>query len=304
MRTLVTTDGSAEATLAMRSAGRLLRRTNNRMCVVCVAPQLKLPPQRNKRRSKQETIQEAYVTRINSETQLILERAQSVLAEEGHEATTISRIGSPASEIAKLAPDFDVITVGAGSQHRSRFGLGPVASRVAEHSPRTVLIARELTGESNLRVLVPVDGSLASHHALRTMMAYFDIDEAEITLLHVVETPWIRLGLDREWFDFPGSGVDRADPEIHLERELQVEAQAVIEDARSLLADRSYSVITAIEEGNPATQILGEAEQRGYDLIVIGTSGVTDFKHSALGSVSAKVAWEAQSSVALVKYVE
>jgi nucleotide-binding universal stress UspA family protein len=152
-----------------------------------------------------------------------------------------------------------------------------------------------------LRVLAGVDGSLASRHALTAMAAYFDIDSAEITLLHVKETPWIHLGLDREWFEYPGDVLDQADPEVQLEQELQREAEEVLEEAQARLAKYNYSVLTEIQDGNPATEILGEAERGGFDLIVLGAVGRADAKHNMLGSVSSTVAWQAPCSVAVVK---
>ena len=60
-------------------------------------------------------------------------------------------------------------------------------------------------------------------------------------------------------------------------------------------------VTRVIAEGNPATEILGQAEQDEYDLIVLGASGATDMKHRMLGSVSAKVTGQTACSVAVVK---
>lgn len=66
-------------------------------------------------------------------------------------------------------------------------------------------------------------------------------------------------------------------------------------------AKYNYSVLTQIEEGNPATAILGEAESGQYDLIVLGAADAMDTKHKMVGSVSAKVAWQAPCSVAVAK---
>ena len=297
MKTLMATDGSSQASAALRTATRILRHSNNEVHLMCVAPRL----DRRARSEGSKRVREEYERRILLETDGILQQAQQLLAAEGLEAERISRIGSPADEIVTMAAGYNVTVVGARSRFsNSELGLGPVAGRVVEHAPGVVLVARELSGESNLRVLVGVDGSLASKHALRSMMAYFDVDEAEITLVHVVETPWLGLGLDREWFD-QGDVFAKADPEIQMENELRLEAQEVIEESHALLAGRSYSVMTEILEGNPATEILGEAESSDYDLIVLGTSGLADAKHRLLGSVSAKVAWGATCSVALVK---
>jgi nucleotide-binding universal stress UspA family protein len=302
MKTLMATDGSSEATAALKAASRILRRNNNDIDLLCVAPEYL--PGRTKKEGHRRIFEE-YKKRISRETGVILEQSRQVLIAEGVESRPISRIGSPSDEIIRLADEYDVTVVGARSRYnRSELGLGPVASRVVEHAPGAVLLARELSGDSPFRVLVGLDGSIASKHALKAMIAYFEIDEAEITLMHVVEMPWISLGLEREWFDDRGDVFLKSDPETQLENELRLEAEEVIEQAHSVLEDRSYSVMSLITEGNPATEILGEAETKDYDLIVLGTSGVADTKHTLLGSVSAKVAWNASCSVALVKYAE
>ena len=59
-----------------------------------------------------------------------------------------------------------------------------------------------------------------------------------------------------------------------------------------------------IRDGNPGTEILGEAESGEYDLIVLGSTGMSGLKHQMLGSVSAKVAAQAPCSVAVVKFEE
>jgi nucleotide-binding universal stress UspA family protein len=298
MKTLMATDGSKDASIALRSAARLLRKGGNEVTLLCVSPDF-YPSGKEKHRR----VREEYRRRIAQETQTILSAAQQTLLAESIEAQARSEVGSPADVIVSLAESFEVTVVGAkGRYEGSDIGLGPVASRVVEHAPGIALVGRELSGENDLRVLVAVDGSLASRHAVSSMMKYFDIHTAEVTLLHVKETPWIHLGLDREWFDYPGDVFEQADPEIQLEQELQLEAEEMIEDARAQLQTGSCSVLTVIEEGNPATEILGEAESGDYDLIVLGSTGIADTKHDVLGSVSARIAWQAPCSVAVVKY--
>lgn len=306
MKTLIATDGSDEATTALRTASRLLRKNRNEVEILCVAPELeRLASQRKSARGEQSRAREEYRRRIANETKSILGEAEKILRTEGIEAKLLSEIGSPADVIVRLSGDYDVTVIGAaGSRHGSRAGLGSVASRVVEHSGGGVLVARSLTSADTLRVLVGVDGSLASRHALSAMTAYFNIDSAEITLIHVKETPWIHLGLDREWFDYPGEVLDKADPELQLEGELEREGEEVLEAAQEKLAKYNYSVSTQIHEGNPATEILGEAESGGYDLIVLGVGEATDAKHNMIGSVSAKVAWQAPCSVAVVRMPE
>lgn len=301
MKSLLTTDGSKESTTALRTAGRLLRKSNNEVHVLCVTPRFYSPAGREKKESAS-TLPVAYEKRIGSETKALLEKARRLLQEEGIEATAVSKTGSPSEVITQLAADYDFTVVGARGRYRSpNLGLGPVASRVVEHAPGAVLVARELTGEDNLRVLVGVDGSAASKLAVNMMTACLDLDEAEITLMHVKETPWIHLGLDREGLDEAEDLFDPSDPEGQFEDELQREAEGVIEEARAGLEKFNYSVTTIVEEGNPATEILGEAERGEYDLILLGATEQSDMKHGMLGSVSAKVAWQANCSVAVIK---
>jgi nucleotide-binding universal stress UspA family protein len=302
MRTLMATDGSAEATAALRTAARLLRHDNNEVHLLCVAPDYNFPRGRSGNGKAQTRNREVYRRRISKETDEILKQTQRVLLEDRVQTFPISKIGSPTDEIIRLAAEYDITVIGARSRYnRSELGLGPVASRVVEYAPGIVLVARELAGDPNLRVLVGVDGSVASKQALRSLVACFDVDEAEITLMHVAEMPWIHIGLERDWFDSGRDVSEKPDPETQLENELRREGEEVIDDARTMLEDRSYSIETVIEEGNPATEILGQTEVKEYDLIVLGTSGLTDVKHAMLGSVSAKVAWNARCSVALVK---
>jgi nucleotide-binding universal stress UspA family protein len=301
MKILMATDGSPEATEALRAASRLLRKSDRQVDVLCVAPEFH-PPKGKEGEEEASRLREEYRHRILRETNRIIDQAQATLRKEGIEARAITEIGSPAEVIVRLAGEYDLTVVGAkGKFEQSRLGLGPVASRVVQNAPGVVLIARGAMAEKRLQILVGVDGSLASKRALRAMTSYFNLDEAEITLMHVMETPWIHLGLQREWFSYPEDRNGRADSAMRLGKEMRMEGEELIEDARDLLAEYPVSVMTNIAEGNAGTELLGEAEQVDYDLIVIGATGVSDIKHSLLGSVSTKVAWYAPCSVLVVR---
>ena len=298
MKTLMATDGSDEATAALRTATRFLRRRDNEVHLLCVAPEFYEPGGRKKeKRARAE-----YERRIARETKKILERAHQTLLAEGLAAEIRAESGSPAQVIVRLANDYNVTVLGATSQYdTTRPGIGSVASRVVEHAPGIVLVCRENAGGSSLRILLCVDGSRASQAALNALTTYFNTQSAEITLMHIIETPWVNLGLDQDWFDQGGETRDQKGSEIQLEEEMQVEANEIIADASEQLTRHGLDVTTVIAEGNPATQILGQAEQDEYDLIVLGASGATDMKHRMLGSVSAKVTAQAPCSVAVVK---
>ncbi|MBO0727431.1 MAG: universal stress protein [Blastocatellia bacterium] len=303
MKVLLATDGSDQATTAFRTASRLLRREDSEFDLLCVAPEFYFPKgQTGKTAKKTARMVEAYDRRIRVEARQHLVHAQAMLAALGIEAGTRMEAGSPARVITRLAAEYDVTVVGAHDQYtRSKPGLGPVASRVAAAAPGAVLIGRELKEEGRQwRILAAVDGSLASERALEVMASSLQVGEAEITLLSVAETPWVHLGLDREWFEYPedhdGPPSDRS-----FNNELQREATSVVEHARRRLERDGLSATLMTIEGDPALEILSEAERGDYDLIVIGATGEDDLKHNLLGSVSTKVTQAALCSTLVVK---
>ena len=57
------------------------------------------------------------------------------------------------------------------------------------------------------------------------------------------------------------------------EEELVREGDAVLEQGRALLRPYAVSITTRSDRGNPANEILSEAERGQYDLIVLGRPG-------------------------------
>jgi len=241
----------------------------------------------------------AFERRLANKVTRILERARRDAGEA--EARVIACHGSPAAVIATKAEDYDLTVIGAkGAGAGSNAGLGPVASRVAEHATDPILIGRELRSESGTRVLIAADGSNASLSAIRTLTSLFDLDGSEITLMHVAETPWVHVALEDEWDTYDEAEKDATEAGI-FEKEMTREGEIIVEQARDLVGGAAASVETILEQGNPAEEILSEADRGQYDLVVAGASGTRDLKHSMLGSVSAKIAWNAPCSVLIVR---
>ena len=239
-----------------------------------------------------------YQHRLAAETKRVLEEAKKALLEEGIDALTLCESGSPARIIMQEAEDYDLTVLGAkGRDVRSEVGLGPVASRLVEHATGCVLIGRQPPGDRQPRILVPLDGSDGSQKALDALATYFDLESAEITLLHVLETLWLPSGDEDEAI----SDVEEND---QVTIELRREAEQLLTQAQMRILPQHPGVTTSTREGIPANEILAEADQGDYDLVVVGATGATDMKHSVLGSVSSKVAWNAPCSVLVVRIPE
>jgi len=293
MRVLVATDGSDLATTAMRTAARILNPEDRHLDLLCVMPAWN---------RKDETVRrKRYEERIQSETAKILERAKALIRADAVDVRRITDTGSPAALIAGKTVDYDLTVIGAvGSGFKRDAGLGPVASRVVEHAMGPVLIGRALRSEEGFRILIAVDGSAACFHAVEAVSELCDLTSAEVCLMYVAETPWIQLELEGDWATSSEEEMESSEAG-GMEKELVREGEELIEDARKILRHNRLLINSRIEEGNPASEILAEAERGQYDLVVLGATGNRDLKHRMMGSVSSRIAWEAPCSVLIVR---
>lgn len=281
----------------MRTAAHLLNPIGREITLLSVAPPI------GHRRKGEPRRQWSH--KFLAEARRIVDAAHADLPPGAAVVTRLAEIGSPAVTIIDRARNHDLLVLGdKGTGTPGSAGLGPVASRVLEHSPCPVLIGRGLPETADgLRVLVAVDGSDASREAVETMCSAFDLGEVEVCLMHVAETPWVHLGVEEDWVTASEEEQDRSEPGS-LEREMVREGEAIVEEARRWLQIPRVLIGTNIVQGNPSDEILSEAERGGYHLVVIGATGGRDLKHRMLGSVSTKVAWNAPCSVLVVREPE
>jgi nucleotide-binding universal stress UspA family protein len=285
MRVLVAADGSKHGTVALCTACRILSPKNRSVDVLCVVPRVhpKKPGAQRRLERRAARIADAVVER---------------LAQDGVSASPMVQTGSPVG-ILIGARGYDVAVVSAQSHPGvSAAGLGPVASRMLEHATANVLVARAGDVESSPKILIPVDGSDVVFRALETIQGILDLPAAEVTFVHVVETPWIRPVDDQEWLATEEEPDQESQSE--LEHEFTAQAEAMLDQAREMLP-AGTAVNSMIYHGIPAEEILTEANSGNYDLVVLVATGARDLKHRILGSVSSKVAWNAPCSVLLVR---
>jgi len=288
MKVLMATDGSTHAAGALTTACHILSPQDREIDLLCVVPAVGAK-------------KHAHLQKLCHRASRFLASARETLGAEGVSAKAVVQVGSPARTLVAASLNYDVTVLSAQShKNRSRVGLGPVTSRVAEHSNATVLIGRELHSDTGMKILVPVDGSEGSLRALDKLAAMVDLSRADVSLVHVVETPWLHAGDDQEWIGYEEEKEEEIDPQAQFEREFEREGDETLETARTRLPVRT-AVTTFIYRGTPSEEILREAETGGYDLVVMAASGVMDLKHQMLGSVSSKVAWNAPCSVLLVR---
>jgi nucleotide-binding universal stress UspA family protein len=126
------------------------------------------------------------------------------------------------------------------------------------------------------KVLVAVDGSDSSQGAIKLVkgLAQGGLVEA-VTLISVTPAPSLTL----QAMDFIVSETNRIDPLSNL----------VVENTRSSLESIGLKVDTVVLSGDPSTKICKYAKDHQFDLIILGSRGLSTAKELVLGSVSHKV---------------
>lgn len=199
--------------------------------------------------------------------------------------------GAPWAEIESLLEKraFDLCVVGThGRTGLSRILLGSVAEKVIRHSPCSVLVVRA-DGDVKpfMHVLVPTDFSESSRHALDLAAELVEPD-GTITLLHVIEVP---VGYSGEIL-LTGFAQD-----------LDEEAATALQAEAARVAQKTSAAVTVRSRiGYPGVQTIAALEDdRGVDLVIMGSHGRTGIKRALLGSVAEKVARHAPCSVLVAR---
>lgn len=143
------------------------------------------------------------------------------------------------------------------------------------------------------KILLASDGS---EYALRAAKAAAELAKAlnaSVTLLHVFTMPSVQMTVPGA----PGVDVDPAAFSTYVE---QVQ-DAVAKRTGKVLDEAGVPYTTLLEAGHPAEVIVRIAEDDGYDLIVMGSRGLSAIQSFLLGSVSDKVLHHAHCPVLIVK---
>lgn len=136
------------------------------------------------------------------------------------------------------------------------------------------------------RVLVPIDGSEMSEHALEYALEVHP--DADITVLHVVGEP------SGMWGKATALALSN-----DIEEEAEKQATKVFESAREVAADHDIDIETEVALGHPAKAILNRSD--AYDAIVLGSHGGTLADRLVVGNVAEKVFRQSPTPVTVVK---
>jgi nucleotide-binding universal stress UspA family protein len=140
------------------------------------------------------------------------------------------------------------------------------------------------------KILCPVDFSDASRAALRVACELARRFDGEVTVFHAYPLPGYTLP---EGTVLPASG---------MLQELAEQTDALLARWKAeAVADGAPRVATGKSIGEPAAEIVAEAEDGKYDAVVVGTHGRTGLAHVLLGSVAERVVRRAPMPVVTVR---
>lgn len=216
-----------------------------------------------------------------------------------HEAVS----GSPAFELLNRALEWEpqLIVVGShGHTALGRFVLGSVSQKVLTEARTSVRVARRTTGSgaSAKLIVVGVDGSPGSQAALRAVSARSWTAGSEVRVVVAEDLMKaypvsLRIPPVNEFVD-----------EVNEAKRSQAEkiAAEAMKQLRAGLDDKSVTVSSVVETGNPKQVLVRHAEEFGADCIFTGATGFSNrIERFVLGSVSAAVAARAHCSVEVVR---
>lgn len=145
-----------------------------------------------------------------------------------------------------------------------------------------------MTMGSITHILAATDFSHDANHAVTVAAELARGLSAKLTLLHVVQTP-----------SYAFLGGDAYVPSPDVIADILAEAQRWLAAAKDRLGD--LDVDTVCLEGDPATAILGWADEHAPGMIVVGTHGRRGVRRLLLGSVAEHVVRGAPCPVTTVR---
>ena len=141
------------------------------------------------------------------------------------------------------------------------------------------------------KILACIDGSERSIEAVRVAARLAKVHNASLSLLYVFQPPALKE-------PFPGASTFAVPLLVQYERDIK---QAAIERTLPALQEIGSKYDLIEEVGDPVEVIPRVADNRGYDLIVLGTRNLGGNKVAELGSISHGVLCRAHCPTMVVR---
>ncbi|UCD45472.1 MAG: universal stress protein [Candidatus Bathyarchaeota archaeon] len=150
------------------------------------------------------------------------------------------------------------------------------------------------------KILVPLDGSEPSNHALEHALSIAEKYKSKVTLLAVVPRVVLPVFPDEGFGTAP---VTAAKDMARYQDKMKEIYENVLKDAREEVSKEhpGIELETVLKEGRPSATIVETAEEGEIDLIVMGSRGVGGITGWILGSTSRRVVDSCTKPILIVK---
>jgi nucleotide-binding universal stress UspA family protein len=212
-----------------------------------------------------------------------------ILIETGHPVDGILRVAEKENA--------DLIVVGSrGLRGASELFLGSVSSGILHHAKCPVLIVRGENipcGVGDFQsILMASDGAEGAHKAARSALEIAQNYSTSLTVLNVYQNlSTVNLPVEDDAL------ISETDVELYARRLLEM----VKQDISSLTNNGHAPCSITQEKGHPGETIVRFANQRKFDLIVLGSRRMRGFERMLVGSVSNYVVHRANCPVLVVR---
>ncbi|WOL17591.1 universal stress protein A-like protein [Canna indica] len=155
----------------------------------------------------------------------------------------------------------------------------------------------EAGGEKVNRVMVAIDESDCSHHALKWVLSNLRVSLASSPLVVFTAQPLTDLGFL--------AAASHGSPPMELiqtvQRHQQQVSTSLLEKAKEICAQHGVVAETITEVGDPKEVICNATEKLNINLLVVGSHGKGALERAFLGSVSNYCVHNAKCPVLVVK---
>jgi len=192
----------------------------------------------------------------------------------------IIKFGNHFDKIIQISnkEDVNLIIIGAGTKLKEDvFKLGTTAEKLVRRSDKPVLVVKKHSDFKNIKnILCPVDFSEESTLALNNSINIARRYNAKLIILGVLEPSKLGFkGLNLKWDEIDALN------KVEFEKEMASYLKSFN------LVDVNYKSTT--KTGDPAKKILRTIKKNNSDLLVMGSSGKSNFHRMIMGSVTEKV---------------
>jgi nucleotide-binding universal stress UspA family protein len=150
------------------------------------------------------------------------------------------------------------------------------------------------------KILVALDGSEPSNHALNHAISIATEFKAKLIMLAVVQRVMIPIFPDE---GFGGIPLSAAKDMAQYQDRMKAVYQSVLDEAEAKVKKEhpELEVEAILKEGRPSATITEMAESDGVDLIVMGSRGIGGYTGWILGSTSRRVVDSCTKPILIVK---